>query len=101
MGNTPNAKALLFPLLITGLMFSIMGGGMMYNNPKRIVEFQEAYEENAIEFIKSEKERTDEFYQLVSKKRGTSWLFWESLVSSVFLFWANTNWQSHWYCFNF
>lgn len=60
-GTTPGAKAMLYPLLLVGLMLSATGSTMLYTNPKRIVEFQKAYTENPEAFVKSEKKRTDEF----------------------------------------
>lgn len=60
-GSTPSAKATLFPLLVVGLMFAAIGGGMLYNNPKRIVEFEKAYQEDPQAFRKSEINRTKDF----------------------------------------
>lgn len=71
-GGTPNAKAMLFPLLILGLLFTIMGGGIAYNNNKRIIEYQKAYEEDAEAFVLSEKERADNFISWYPKTR---WIF--------------------------
>ncbi len=39
-GTTPSAKAMLYPLLVVGIMFSAIGGGMIYSNTKQIVEFK-------------------------------------------------------------
>ncbi len=86
-GNTPSAKAMLFPLLVVGLMFSIIGGGMLYSNPKRMVEFPKAYEENPTAFIKSEKARVDEFISWYPKTRYI--MAGLALIGlACFLFWA-------------
>jgi len=61
IGTTPNAKALLWPLLIVGFMFIGIGGGMLYSNSKRLVEFPKAYRENPKSFVESEKERVEAF----------------------------------------
>lgn len=61
IGTTPNAKAMLWPLLIAGFMFIGIGGGMLYSNPKRLSEFPKAYKENPKAFIESEKERVEAF----------------------------------------
>lgn len=61
IGTTPNAKAMLFPLLAVGVMFMGIGGGMLYSNPKRLMEFPKAYEENPVAFVQSEKERVETF----------------------------------------
>ncbi len=60
-GTTSNAKAMLFPLLAVGILFTASGTTMLYTNPKRITEFSQQYQENATAFIQSEKERADEF----------------------------------------
>lgn len=61
IGTTPNAKAMLWPLLVTGFMFIGIGGGMLYSNPKRLNEFPKVYKENPKAFVKSEKERVQAF----------------------------------------
>ena len=61
MGTTPNAKAMLFPLLIAGILFIAIGGGMLYSNPKRLVEFRKTYQENPAAFVQSEKDRVEVF----------------------------------------
>lgn len=61
VGTTPNAKAMLYPLLVVGIMFVGVGGSMSYSNQKRITEFQKAYAENPEAFIVAEKERVDGF----------------------------------------
>ncbi len=60
-GSTPSAKAMLFPLLAVGFMFSGIGGGMLYSNHNRMIEYPAAFQENPSKFVKAEKERTDEF----------------------------------------
>lgn len=69
VGTTPSAKAMLYPLLVVGVMFSAIGGGMLYSNPKRIMEFKKAYVENPKAFVESEKNRTDEFISWYPKTR--------------------------------
>ena len=86
-GSTPGAKAMFYPLLLIGILFGSIGGGMMYNNSKRIVEFQKAYEKDPHAFILSEKERTDSFISWYPKTR---WIFaiLGIIGISVFMFWA-------------
>lgn len=61
LGTTPNAKAMLYPLLVVGILFVAVGISMPYSNSKRIVEFQKAYTENPEGFVQSEKERVEGF----------------------------------------
>ena len=60
-GTTPGAKAMLFPLLFVGILFSAIGGGMLYSNPKRAKEFPKMALQNEQGFIQSEKERVEQF----------------------------------------
>lgn len=69
VGATPNAKAMLFPLLVAGIMFGTIGIGMLYNNPKRVVEFQKTFTENPKAFTNSEKERVETFVGWYPKTR--------------------------------
>ena len=61
VGTTPSARAMLFPLLTVGIMFAAIGGGMMYTNPKRAVEFTKAFKTDPGQLIQSEKERVETF----------------------------------------
>jgi hypothetical protein len=60
-GTSPYARGIIIPLAVVGV-FSIAGGLILnFNNQSRIVEYQKAYNENAAQFIKKEKERTEAF----------------------------------------
>ncbi|MEW4924419.1 hypothetical protein [Algibacter sp. 2305UL17-15] len=61
LGSTPSAKALVFPLLLVGILFLGIGGGMLYSNPKRSTEYAQLFGQNETEFIKTEKERVEKF----------------------------------------
>jgi hypothetical protein len=63
-GNTPNAKALVVPLLIVGLIPTIMSFSGVYSNKKRIQEFTVQYKAHPEAFIQSEKERVESFDQI-------------------------------------
>jgi len=60
-GNTPNSKAMFFPMLIAGVLFSSIGIGMLFKNSERMEEFAKLYYENKTEFVKAEKDRTESF----------------------------------------
>jgi hypothetical protein len=59
--RTPNARAMIVPLIVIALLF--IAGGLYLNlqNQNRIVDYRQAYTENAEQFIQSEKARTEEF----------------------------------------
>ena len=58
-GTTPNAKAIVIPLLVVGISAASVGVPMGFSNQKRLVEFKSNYEENPTAFIQSEKERVE------------------------------------------
>jgi hypothetical protein len=60
-GSTPFTKAMIIPLLVVALFGLIAGGSLVVKNQKRIVDYQQAWEENPQAFVESEKTRTDNF----------------------------------------
>mgnify|MGYP001102786000 CR=1 FL=1 len=60
-GSTPNAKALVVPALILGMLFLLMGSYMVYSNGVRQEAFTEAYEQDALAFLQAEKNRVEGF----------------------------------------
>ncbi|MHA3043949.1 manganese efflux pump [Riemerella anatipestifer] len=64
LGNTPAAKALLIPMLVIGLFFSITGVNMIYSNGKQKQEIVKRYEQNPKEFINTEIKRVNGFQYL-------------------------------------
>lgn len=92
IGTTPNAKALLIPLIVVGAVYTSIGGGMLYSNPKRMVELPQSYQQNKEEFAKSEKKRVDDFqYGYKISKIVATVLFLLTLI----IFWTtkNPNWM--------
>jgi len=69
-GSTPNAKALIIPLMVVGLLFTLGIGSMMFSNQKRISNFNKSYQENPKEFIESEKQRVEDFQVLYKYSVG-------------------------------
>jgi putative Mn2+ efflux pump MntP len=64
LGNTPSAKALLIPMLVIGIIFSITGANMIRSNGKQKQEIAKKYEQNPKEFVKAEIKRVDDFQYL-------------------------------------
>ena len=48
LGNTPTAKALLIPMLVIGIFFSITGANMIRSNGKQKQEIAEVNEELSV-----------------------------------------------------
>ncbi len=64
LGNTPTAKALLIPMLIIGIFFSITGANMIRSNVKQKQEVAKKHEQNPKEFLNAEIKRVDDFQYL-------------------------------------
>jgi len=60
-GTTVNAKALVVPSLILGLLFILMGSYMVYSNGQRQAAFQQAYKTDSEQFLSAEKKRVEDF----------------------------------------
>ncbi len=52
---------MFLPFLLLGLLASGTGPGLIFTNKKRLVDYQQAFDENASEFVISEKDRTEGF----------------------------------------
>ena len=63
-GSTPYAKALLIPVMLTGLLFTVIGASMMYSGQKKIAVAEQSFKNNSTIFIESEKKRVEDFQYL-------------------------------------
>ncbi|GAB3650916.1 hypothetical protein GCM10028791_18880 [Echinicola sediminis] len=63
-GNTPNAKAMVWPLLTVGLIPLIMSFSGVYSNKTRIVEYTKQFNVNPKAFIASKKKRVEGFDEI-------------------------------------
>ena len=69
-GATPNAKSLITPLMVVGLLFSIGISSMLMSYPKRMAQAEQSYQENAKEFLLAEKKRVEDFQVLYKYSVG-------------------------------
>ncbi len=83
-GTTPNARALLLPLLVVGILLLSFGISLYFSNQKRLSEYKEQFEENTIEFVQQEKKRVEDFQYMyiISKVIATI-----AFVLAFFAFW--------------
>ncbi|QJW90767.1 hypothetical protein HNV11_15955 [Spirosoma taeanense] len=92
MGSTPGAKALLLPLVITGLVYIGVGGSMLVSNNKRMTQLPAAYQTGKRAFMEAEKKRVEDFqYQYRISKIVATLCF----ALTVGLFWLTKSptWQ--------
>lgn len=60
-GHTPNARAVIIPLLVVGSFYAVMGVSGIVLNKQRIYQFQEMYGQDSAQFIVAEKSRVEGF----------------------------------------
>jgi hypothetical protein len=60
-GDTANAKALILPLVIVGLLITATGTFGVISNKARIKTFQQEYEKSPTSFVQLEKKRVEGF----------------------------------------
>ncbi|MCC5945331.1 MAG: hypothetical protein JJT94_10370 [Bernardetiaceae bacterium] len=85
-GTTPNAKSLVLPSLVLGVLFILMGIAMINSNGKRPVAFQQAYESDSVQFLLDEKKRVEEFQILYPISLGVSAVFF--LITLIGFVWT-------------
>lgn len=88
IGTTPNAKALLVPFIVVGAIYSAIGGGMLYSNPKRMIELPQSYHKNKMEFAKTEKKRVDDFQYGYKVSKIVATIFF---ALTLIIFWTTKN----------
>lgn len=88
IGTTSNAKALFIPLIVVGAIYSTIGGGMLYSNPKRMIELPQKYGQDKIGFAKSEKKRVDDFQYGYKVSKIVATIFF---VLTLIIFWTTKN----------
>ena len=87
-GTTPNAKAMVVPLLVVGLLFSLGVGAMMSGYPKRMAAAERAFEQDAARFVLSEKKRVEDFQVLYKYSIGFAAV---SFGLTLIAFWGTDN----------
>lgn len=91
-GNTPNVKALILPLILTGIIYSAIGGNMLYSNQRRMIEMQNSFQEKQTEFVQSEKKRVEDFQYQYKISKAIATIFF---IATILIFWftKNPTWQ--------
>lgn len=59
LGKTAMAKAFVWPMLVSGILLVVIGGGLFYANRPRIGQFEQSYQTNAKAFVQQELKRTE------------------------------------------
>lgn len=93
LGNTLGAKALLFPFLVTGLIFIGIGLGGIYSNSKKIAKVEQNYNQDNQAFLNAEIKRVEDFQYLYPMSIGISLACF--LVALGLLYFAKSiHWQA-------
>ena len=81
-GSTENARVLVVPTLILGILFVLMGGFMLYSNSHRQLGFQQSYEANANQFLLDEKKRVEAFQVLYPTSLAVSFACFVATIAA-------------------
>lgn len=84
LGSVPAAKALLLPLIVTGLIYSAIGISMYISNQKRLTEYEQNYKLDSLSFIKAEKQRVENFQYMYVISKVVATVFF---AVTLLLFW--------------
>ncbi len=82
-GATPNAKVIILPLAIVGLLLCSVGASMYVSNQKRLTESKLKLEPNSVEFIQFEKKRVEAFQYMYQISKGIAVV---TFVFAIFAF---------------
>lgn len=88
MGDTPNAKALLWPLVLSGFIYAAIGGGMLFSNYRRLEELPKNYQLNPSAFISTEQQRVEAFQYGYTISKIVATLFF---TFTLLIFWSTKN----------
>lgn len=88
IGYTPNARALFWPLAISGFIYLCIGGGMLFSNYRRIEELPEKYRLDHSTFLRSEKQRVEAFQYGYTISKTVATLFFGV---TLLIFWSTKN----------
>jgi len=91
-GSTANARALVIPLLVVGVLSTATGASMVYSNQKRLVEFKQAFRQNPLEFVQQEKQRVEGFQYMYTVAQTMATVFF---VLAVVFLWFTSNRYLH------
>lgn len=93
LGKTPNAQAMVIPLVLVGLLIGSGGVYMAYSNSNKIKTLLETKIEKHQEFAQAEKQRVDDFQSLYTyTKIGAALLFAIAII--LFFVTDNRHWQA-------
>src|SRR6218665_655540 len=90
-GSTLNAKALVIPLIVVGIVYAAIGFSMIVSNNNRLTSYKKDFEKDHHAFVKAEKKRVENFQigYKISKIVATVFfpitllLFWFSKSAAV------------------
>lgn len=88
LGTMPTAKALLMPLVVTGVIYSAIGISMYMSNQKRLTEYEQNYKLDSLSFIKAEKQRVENFQYMYVISKVVATVFF---AVTLLLFWFTKN----------
>ncbi len=92
VGSVPAAKALLLPLIVTGIIYSAIGISMFVSNQKRLTDYELNYKQEDSAFIKAEKQRVEKFQYMYVISKVVATVFF---AATLLLFWFTQSTNLH------
>lgn len=92
MSALPSGKALLWPMVIAGIIYAAIGIGMTISNNKRAADFPQTYSADAGAFVKAEKKRVEDFQYGYTISKVVATVFF---IATLLLFWFTKSPLSH------
>ena len=92
-GKTPNAQAMVIPLVIVGLLLALTGVFMVASNSKTLNSITISNIENQQEFAQTEKQRVEDFQSLYTYTKIGSAIFF-AIAIILFFVTDNRHWQA-------
>lgn len=87
-GTTPNARALIVPLIVAGAVYAAIGSSMYFSNRNRLHAYQQSYSQNKQEFIQAEKKRVEDFQYMYTISKVVATVFF---TLTLLIFWFSKN----------
>ncbi|WJS93333.1 hypothetical protein NYQ10_14660 [Flavobacterium johnsoniae] len=87
-GSTLNAKALVIPLIVVGIVYTAIGFSMIVSNNNRLTSYKQDFEKDHHAFVKAEKKRVEDFQIGYTISKIVAVVFFPI---SLLLFWFSKN----------
>lgn len=92
-GGSPTAKALLYPLLVCGTLYTVTGISLRYTNVQRKAQYEAVYKQDADAFVERERTRVEGFLYMYTITKVVATV---CFIATLLIFWLSpsSTWQA-------